>query len=426
MQIFFSRISRLVESDLFFLLSFFFCFSATCLSQPVAQNFFKLRLEGMGYSDETIIRFHPLATPGLDGNYDGLKLFSIDPLAANISTIAQGYDLAVNTLPEQNLNVQIPVRVFTGTAGSYTIFFELLDSLQSEICILFEDLQTSTQIDVRTQASYSFTSSDTAWSPRFLIRTTGKLNYAIANEGCPGSNDGLITISNPSGTSWELCLSNLINGQTDSISGDSILFSFPSLSPGIYILSSSNANQCAIPDDTLLIAPGIPVTSSFTASEDTVFIPPGNPVLFTSTQNGATSWLWDFGDGNQNDSTLNPEHVFLLPGQYEVTLTSLNSGCSDTSSMVITVISVVSIHEPEKVFFSVYGRDYLTLNFELPHQGKTLLHFFDLQGKMVLPSISSFNRRDSIRLPLSDLASGMYFCILEYGEVKYPLKFMVP
>lgn len=58
--------------------------------------------------------------------------------------------------------------------------------------------------------------------------------------------------------------------------------------------------------------------------QDTVF---PNPVQFYANSIGATSWLWDFGDGST--STLaNPLHVFQNPGNYNVTLTISNGVCT--------------------------------------------------------------------------------------------------
>jgi PKD repeat protein len=54
-------------------------------------------------------------------------------------------------------------------------------------------------------------------------------------------------------------------------------------------------------------------------------------ISFTSMANGAVSYWWDFGDG-QNSNQPNPTHVYGQPGVFDVTLITTNShGCSDTS-----------------------------------------------------------------------------------------------
>ena len=58
--------------------------------------------------------------------------------------------------------------------------------------------------------------------------------------------------------------------------------------------------------------------------QDTIF---PNPVQFYANSIGATSWLWDFGDGST--STLeNPLHIFQVAGNYSVTLTISNGVCT--------------------------------------------------------------------------------------------------
>ncbi|MFH1321972.1 MAG: PKD domain-containing protein [Bacteroidota bacterium] len=52
---------------------------------------------------------------------------------------------------------------------------------------------------------------------------------------------------------------------------------------------------------------------------------------FSSTTPGASSWLWDFGDGNPPVSGQNPVHTYSAPGIYTVSLVASNpNGCGDT------------------------------------------------------------------------------------------------
>jgi len=54
-------------------------------------------------------------------------------------------------------------------------------------------------------------------------------------------------------------------------------------------------------------------------------------IQFQDASSGATSWLWDFGDGTATSTLQNPDHWYLNAGTYTVTLTVSNaiSGCSD-------------------------------------------------------------------------------------------------
>ena len=48
-----------------------------------------------------------------------------------------------------------------------------------------------------------------------------------------------------------------------------------------------------------------------------------------SSQGGATSWSWDFGDG-ETSTDQNPQHTYRAPGTYTVGLTVGAPGGSDT------------------------------------------------------------------------------------------------
>ncbi|MEM9984674.1 MAG: PKD domain-containing protein, partial [Bacteroidota bacterium] len=66
-------------------------------------------------------------------------------------------------------------------------------------------------------------------------------------------------------------------------------------------------------------------------------IPLNFPVTFTNRSQGATEYLWDFGDGaTANFANLN--HTYLQEGIFEVSLIATNDeGCSDTASLSIEV-----------------------------------------------------------------------------------------
>ena len=80
-----------------------------------------------------------------------------------------------------------------------------------------------------------------------------------------------------------------------------------------------------------------PPQTLFTASE---ILTCNNTIQFTDTSfNAPTSWFWDFGDGTTSDIR-NPEHVYLTPGTYSVSLITGNASGQDTlvKEAYITII----------------------------------------------------------------------------------------
>ncbi len=71
---------------------------------------------------------------------------------------------------------------------------------------------------------------------------------------------------------------------------------------------------------------------------DTTSNPP--TVQFTSTSVGATSWLWDFGDGTGASTVRNPSYTYTVtpPSEDFTVVLSINAG-ADITFKVVTVAS---------------------------------------------------------------------------------------
>jgi len=82
-------------------------------------------------------------------------------------------------------------------------------------------------------------------------------------------------------------------------------------------------------------------TASATPSNTTVNLP-NAIVSFTNTSSDATSYSWDFGDGNTSTDQ-NPWNLYGSLGTYDVTLVAMNAGCSnDTTHFSISVEDTLS------------------------------------------------------------------------------------
>lgn len=73
---------------------------------------------------------------------------------------------------------------------------------------------------------------------------------------------------------------------------------------------------------------------------------PNKVVAFNNFSNGASNYLWNFGDG-QTETLENPSHLFNATGTYKSCLVALNeAGCSDSVCLDISVIVLPLLDVP--------------------------------------------------------------------------------
>ncbi|TMQ55582.1 MAG: PKD domain-containing protein, partial [Candidatus Eisenbacteria bacterium] len=92
-------------------------------------------------------------------------------------------------------------------------------------------------------------------------------------------------------------------------------------------------------------APPAAPTADFSGSPTSGMIPLTVQFTDLSLDGGApiNSWSWDFGDGGTS-STQNPSHIYLLPGNYTVSLTATNSvGPGSTTKTDYITASIVPV-----------------------------------------------------------------------------------
>lgn len=101
-------------------------------------------------------------------------------------------------------------------------------------------------------------------------------------------------------------------------------------------------------------------------------LPLGNDSFnFQNTSLNATSFLWDFGDGNTSAET-NPTHVYTNQGTYQVTLTSFNN-CGQ--SVVTLAVSTEALPLAHFTADLVAGCNPLTVQFQNQSSGSNLNGF---------------------------------------------------
>ncbi|MBK7886173.1 MAG: PKD domain-containing protein [Bacteroidetes bacterium] len=185
------------------------------------------------------------------------------------------------------------------------------------------------------------------------------LNMSIG-EGCLATITTTITLghSNPmlSG-SQDICLGSPVQfSLTDSLAFTNALWNFgdgntsAQLQPAYTYTTAGSYNVELITTDTLgckdtfNLAIPVVVNNPIPAFTSNTISCVNAAVTFQNNSQNASSYSWDFGDGNTSND-LNPTHTFAQAGVYTITLTAIENTCSVTHTAVgyLNVIQAQSL-----------------------------------------------------------------------------------
>ena len=141
----------------------------------------------------------------------------------------------------------------------------------------------------------------------------------------------------------------------------------------------------------------------------------GATAAFTDNSTGATSWLWDFGDGNTSTQQ-NPTHTFTTPGPHMVTLTINNGACSFVDSVSVSV-GIDQIHKTlNMVIWPNPADDATTLRFSEALSDDLNIKVIGLDGKILKETIMMAGETQKT-LDVSDLPAAMYLVRLQTNDI---------
>lgn len=163
--------------------------------------------------------------------------------------------------------------------------------------------------------------------------------------------------------------------------------------------------------------------NSFTASGT------GTPTVnFTPADQTATSYAWDFGDGNTS-TDMNPTHVYAAGGTYTVSLVISNGNCSETVTQTVktNVLGINDLHTFSA--FSVFpnpAKDVLTLSVNSSKQfNDCQLMISNVLGQNAYSKPVDLSSGDNkLNINISDLTAGIYFISLKNGKDVVTAKFV--
>lgn len=244
-----------------------------------------------------------------------------------------------NTITMNNLVVisPLPTAGFTASSAGNTVTFTNTSTNATSYLWEFSDNTTSTEVSpVHTFAAdgnYTAVLTATNACGTNSVTQTISLNTpptavfsASPAVGCEPMNVQFTSQSsaNSSSFSW-----SFPGGAppTSSVQNPNVTYSLP----GTYTASLTVTNAAGSSSTTMNVIVNPVATAGFTSSQN------GLSVNFTNTSTNATSYSWQFGDG-QTSTEQNPSHTYLNDGNYTVILTATND-CGPVTSTQNLVIA---------------------------------------------------------------------------------------
>lgn len=175
------------------------------------------------------------------------------------------------------------------------------------------------------------------------------------------------------------------------------------------------ADEANFKDMALQFEPTITVIAGFT------FVAEELLVNFSSTSTGATSYDWDFGDGNTSQEE-NPSHTYASPGTYSVSLKATSGSVSDTEVQELTVSSTVGTAGTFLDELQIYPNPtsgVFTVSLD-KDAGVSSIKIFASNGRLVYSK--EVKGKDSQQVNMEDYEGGTYILKLNNRKGSYSQK----
>lgn len=159
-------------------------------------NCLKFQTSGNSYSDVSFIMFDGNATSGFDRNFDVPKLMGASVVPSIYSYVGNDA-FALNSLASIDETPKVEMVFKTGQNGTYSISASGMESFDSNVPLLLEDLVTNQVIDLRQSSVYSFAYNTNDPLHRFNVHfknTFGINDISDGNVNIFGGNKEIIVM----------------------------------------------------------------------------------------------------------------------------------------------------------------------------------------------------------------------------------------
>lgn len=322
----------------------------------------EIDVTGNGFADHSTVYFANGATSGYEEYFDARKLDGREGQPQITTHLPNGTEqLGVNGFGNLTEALVVPLTMKPGADGSFTLNFSELATFPQSAMVYLEDKQLGTMVNLRDNSTYTFAALATDNAERFAIHFQPGVQATVVNQNCDAL--GSIELNQPAPTTWANYVvrgtDNNVYAQGSDFTGVVNITNLPAQE---YVVTLTH-NSGYTAQEFITVNGQAGLNATVAASADNVQV--ADLVTFTGTTNGATEYVWNFGDGNVELSQATTNHVYDEAGVYTVTLTATNDICTSVATKTITVTNTATNLNTNKAnYLNIYGQgDRVVLEF---------------------------------------------------------------
>ncbi len=195
----------------------------------------------------------------------------------------------------------------------------------------------------------------------------------------------------------------------------------PTTTTSFTVTASTGCGTAVSDTETIFVDP-LPL-ADFTYTQNNL------TVNFTDHSNYASSYSWDFGDGNGISNQSSPTYTYSADGLYTVMLVVTNSCGTDTMMAEIRVKGVGIPSNTQAISMLIFpnpAKDVFNLIITSTGTAKASLKVYNLLGQTMIDETLHLNKgKFTASYDLNEKASGMYLVELKINNREYVQKLFV-
>ena len=250
------------------------------------------------------------------------------------------------------------------------------------------------------------------------------LGLDTANVSCIDADLIWVSSSNTVSSAVEYGPTGFTPGSGTIVPNASSPLSVTSLTPGtayeFYVVDFCATDTSAVVGPYSFTTASGPLSPSFTASQIDTTFNNANVTFDASASTGATSYAWNFGDGNTGTG-VNPTHGYSNNGTYTVVLTITGDCGVDSISQQVVVAGVSLAENRLGRSLQVYPNPtngQVNVSFDTESSDDATISVLDLSGKVIMNlTASDLNGKYDGTIDISNLARGTYLMKIESGDL---------